>query len=66
MAIANSLNPLPPGVEKVNFGKKTAKRILRVAHIFEVLSALAIVILLIAATILIGEHDPALDLRAAA
>ena len=54
-AIANSLKPLPPGVEKVNFGKKTAKRILRVAHIFEVLSALAIVILLIAATILIGN-----------
>ena len=55
VAIANSLKPLPPGVEKVNFGKKTAKRILRVAHIFEVLSALAIVILLIAATILIGN-----------
>ena len=53
--IANSLKPLPPGVEKVNFGKKTAKRILRVAHIFEVLSALAIAILLIAATILIGN-----------
>jgi cell division transport system permease protein len=53
--IANSLNPPPPGVEKVNFGKKTAKRILRVAHIFEVLSALAIAILLIAATILIGN-----------
>jgi cell division transport system permease protein len=55
VAIANSLNPLPPGVEKINFGKKTAKRILRVAHIFEVLSALAILILLIAATILIGN-----------
>ena len=54
-AIADSLKPLPPGVEKVNFGKKTAKRILRVAHIFEVLSALAIAILLIAATILIGN-----------
>jgi cell division transport system permease protein len=54
-AIANSFNPLPAGVEKVNFGKKTAKRILRVAHIFEVLSALAIVILLGAATILIGN-----------
>jgi cell division transport system permease protein len=54
-AIANSLNPPPPGVEKVNYGKKTANRILRVAHIFEVLSALAIVILLAAATILIGN-----------
>jgi cell division transport system permease protein len=55
VAIADSLNPLPPGVEKVNFGKKTATRILRVAHIFEVLSALAIAILLIAATVLIGN-----------
>jgi len=55
VAIANSLSPLPAGVEKVNYGKKTAKRILRVAHIFEVLSALAIAILLIAATILIGN-----------
>ena len=55
VAIANSLNPVPPGVEKVNYGKKTAKRILRVAHIFEVLSALAVAILLVAATILIGN-----------
>ena len=54
-AIAESLQPLPAGVEKVNFGKKTANRILRVAHIFEVLSALAIIILLGAATILIGN-----------
>jgi len=55
VAIANSLNPPPAGVEKVNYGKKTATRILRVAHIFEVLSALAILILLAAATILIGN-----------
>ena len=55
VAIANSLNPPPAGVEKVNYGKKTAKRILRVAHIFEVLSALATLILLGAATILIGN-----------
>jgi cell division transport system permease protein len=55
VAIAEGLNPLPPGVESVNFGKKTATRILRVAHIFEVLSALAILILLGAATILIGN-----------
>jgi cell division transport system permease protein len=55
VAIANSLNPLPPGVENINFGKKTATRILRVAHIFEVLSALAILILLGAATVLIGN-----------
>ena len=55
LAIAESLNPLPAGVEKVSTGKKTAKRVLRVARVFEVLSALAIVILLGAATILIGN-----------
>jgi cell division transport system permease protein len=55
VAIANSLEPRPAGVEKVSFGEKTAKRILRVARIFEILSALAIVILLGAATILIGN-----------
>jgi len=55
VAIANSLKPLPSGVEKVNYGKKTANRVLRVARIFEVLSALAILILLGAATILIGN-----------
>ncbi len=55
VAIANSLKPPPAGVEKVNYGRKTATRILRVAHIFEVLSALAILILLGAATILIGN-----------
>ncbi len=54
-SIAATLEPRPAGVEKVNFGKKTAKRVLRVAHIFEVLSVLAIVILLGAATILIGN-----------
>src|SRR5436190_2711081 len=55
VALADSLQPLPQGVEKVNYGKKIAKRILRVARIFEVLSALAILILLGAATILIGN-----------
>ena len=54
-AIANSFNPRPQGVEKVNYGKKTAKRVLRVARIFAVLSALAIAMLLVAATILIGN-----------
>ena len=55
VAIADSLNPLPAGVESVNFGKKTATRILHVARIFEVLSGLAILILLGSATILIGN-----------
>jgi cell division transport system permease protein len=54
-AIADSLNPPPAGVETVNYGQKTANRVLRVAKIFEVLSSLAILILLGAATILIGN-----------
>ena len=39
----------------MNYGKKTASRILRVAHIFKELSVLASVILLVAATMLIGN-----------
>jgi cell division transport system permease protein len=54
-AIARSLDPPPAGVEKVSYGQKTANRVLRVAKIFEVLSALAVVILLAAAMILIGN-----------
>jgi cell division transport system permease protein len=54
-AIAASLDPVPAGVEKVEFGKEIADRVLRVARVFEVLSALAILILLGAATILIGN-----------
>jgi cell division transport system permease protein len=45
----------PPGVEKVKYGKKTAERVLQVARVFTVLSILGIAVLLIAATILIGN-----------
>jgi cell division transport system permease protein len=54
-AISNSLTPLPPGVESVKYGKKTAKRVLQVARVFTALSVLGIAVLLIAATILIGN-----------
>jgi cell division transport system permease protein len=56
-AIAESVSGAqkPPGVEKVNYGEKTAKRVLQVARVFTVLSVLGIVVLLIAATILIGN-----------
>jgi cell division transport system permease protein len=54
-AISESLEPLPPGVEKVSYGRKTAKRVLQVARVFTVLSVLGIVVLLGAATILIGN-----------
>jgi cell division transport system permease protein len=54
-AISQSLEPLPPGVEKVSYGRKTANRVLQVARVFTALSVLGIVVLLAAATILIGN-----------
>jgi cell division transport system permease protein len=54
-AISQSLSPRPPGVDKVNYGKKTADRVLDVAKVFTGLSILGIVVLLVAATILIGN-----------
>jgi cell division transport system permease protein len=43
------------GVEKVNYGKKTAKRILRVARVIEIVFLLAVFILLAASTLLIAN-----------
>jgi cell division transport system permease protein len=54
-AISQSLEPLPPGVEKVSYGRKTANRVLQVARVFTALSILGIIVLLGAATILIGN-----------
>jgi cell division transport system permease protein len=54
-AISQSLTPPPPGVDKVKYGKKTADKVLQVARVFTVLSVLGIVVLLVAATILIGN-----------
>jgi cell division transport system permease protein len=54
-AISQSLSPRPPGVDKVNYGKKTADKVLDVAKVFTALSILGIAVLLVAATILIGN-----------
>jgi cell division transport system permease protein len=54
-AIARTLEPPPPGVEKVTYGEKTANRILKVARVIEVLFLLAVVILLAASTLLIAN-----------
>ena len=43
------------GVEKVTWGKQTAKRILRVARVIEIVFLLAVVVLLVAATLLIAN-----------
>jgi cell division transport system permease protein len=54
-AIARSLSPLPPGVEKVKYGKQTADRILRVARVIEIVFLAAVLVLLVASTLLIAN-----------
>jgi len=54
-AIAQSLRPLPAGVEKVKYGKQTADRILRVARVIEIVFLAAVIVLLIASTLLIAN-----------
>jgi cell division transport system permease protein len=54
--IARSLeNPHPPGVETIDYGQKTAEKILEVARLIEFIFLAAIVILLVAATVLIAN-----------
>jgi len=53
--IAQTLEPAPPGLEKVTYGEKTANRILKVARVIEVLFLLAVAILLAASTMLIAN-----------
>jgi cell division transport system permease protein len=43
------------GIEKVNYGKKTAKRILRVARVIEIVFLLAVIVLLAASALLIAN-----------
>ena len=54
-AISESLAPPPPGVSEVKYAEKTADKVLQVARVFTILSVLGIAVLLIAATILIGN-----------
>jgi len=54
-AIAQSLRPLPKGVEKVKYGKQTADRILRVARVIEIVFLAAVLVLLVASTLLIAN-----------
>ena len=54
-AIANSLRPFPAGVTKVDYGKKTADRILRVARVIELVFLVAVLVLLTASTLLIAN-----------
>ncbi len=52
--IANKIGH-PPGVEKINYGKKAAKQILRVARVIEIVFLLAVLVLLAASTLLISN-----------
>jgi cell division transport system permease protein len=54
-AIAASLKPTPPGVDKVKYGKQTADRILRVARVIEIVFLAAVLVLLVASTLLIAN-----------
>jgi cell division transport system permease protein len=54
-AIAQSLRPPPAGVEKVKYGKQTADRILRVARVIEIVFLAAVLVLLVASTLLIAN-----------
>jgi cell division transport system permease protein len=53
--IANRLDPPPPKVDKVDYGKETTDRILGTARIIEIAFLVAAVILLAASTILIAN-----------
>jgi cell division transport system permease protein len=48
-------HPLPAGVEKVNYGQTTTKKILHYANVFNILFTIALAILLIASTLLIAN-----------
>jgi cell division transport system permease protein len=54
-AIASSLAPAPPGVHDVQFGKHETHTILRFAHAMEIGFIVAVGLLVIAATLLVGN-----------
>jgi cell division transport system permease protein len=53
--LANRLDPLPPGVEKVDYAQKKTERILSVTNVIKYVFLLGSVILMIASTILIAN-----------
>ena len=54
-AVARSLSPEPPGVDSVQYGRKTASRILDLARVIETVFLIGVLMLLVAATILIAN-----------
>jgi cell division transport system permease protein len=53
--ITKELTPTPPGVDKVNNGGKTSKRILQVGRVIWLIFLIGVIVLLIASTLLIAN-----------
>jgi cell division transport system permease protein len=53
--IADSLKPLPPGVHDVNYGRKTAHKLLTAAKVIDIFFVLAVIVLLVSSTLLIAN-----------
>jgi len=54
-AIAQTLNPKPPHVDSYTYGRKTANAVLRFARAIEITFVVAVVVLLLAAILMIGN-----------
>jgi cell division transport system permease protein len=53
--IAESLSPKPAGVHDINYGKKTAHKLLTAAKVIDVFFVLAVIVLLVSSTLLIAN-----------
>ena len=53
--ISNQLRPAPPGVDEVNNGGKTSKRVLRVGGVISIVFLVGVILLVIASTMLIAN-----------
>jgi cell division transport system permease protein len=53
--IADTLQPRPAGVHDVNYGKKTAHKLLTAAKVIDIFFVLAVIVLLVSSTLLIGN-----------
>jgi len=54
-AIASTLSPRPSGLDAVRYGRKTANAVLRFARAIEITFVVAVVVLLIAAILMVGN-----------
>jgi cell division transport system permease protein len=53
--ITNELTPAPPGVDKVNNGGKTSKRILQIGRVIWLIFLIGVIVLVVASTLLIAN-----------